>query len=527
MKIVRLSLVVSLLLPIIPFIGCKKYLDINSDPVNPQESSAELVIAPIVANMAIGTALDYRQLFKTIQYWGSQSSSDTWERHGYVDASDLGGYIWRMTYADLGLNLEDMIDDGISNQKYEYAGIGYAIKAWAYQIATDLHGPIILDAAFDPTLLSFPYQDQDTVYRKIRTWCQLALTYLDMESPVDYSSQLNSVSGDNVYRGDLAKWKQFVYGLMALQFSHLVNKSEFQSQYADSVIRYVDSSFASDSDDPMVLFTASNSSDGNPFGPTYGMITGTTYGEIASPILGLLTGGVRGTAAEEPKESVDPRLTRMLTYTPADSIYRAVTPTYGDVNSDVPHVLGATNSSGIYTGKYLFGDATSYPLMSYAQLQFAKSEAYYYKGNLSEAYNAYLNGIRAHMNFINLYGLTAGGDASITSSEIEAYLASSEVPQSSDSLTIADIMQQKFIAQWGWAGMEQWCDLRKYHYDAEIFRTFYQLSSDELADQNNGSYAYRYRPRYNSEYVWNSAELDKWGGLATDYMTYETWFSLP
>jgi hypothetical protein len=108
-------------------------------------------------------------------------------------------------------------------------------------------------------------------------------------------------------------------------------------------------------------------------------------------------------------------------------------------------------------------------------------------------------------------------------------MTSSEVAQNATTLTLADIMGQKYIAQWGWAGQEQWCDLRKWHYRADVFRQFKQLDASEFSATINGvgAYAYRLRPRYNSEYVWNRPELQKWGGLLPTYSYLETWFSLP
>jgi hypothetical protein len=510
--------------------SCKKYLDINSNPVNPQEPNAEYMLAPLIFQMANGTSQDYGQLFRIVQYWGGTSANNLWERHSYDQASDAGGVIWRMTYINHGLNLEDVINDGIKNQKYEFAGIGYAIKAWSYQMATDLHGPIILDKAFDPSLLAFPYQDQPDVYAKVREWTQLSLKYLDMKSPVDYSGLLKSASGDNIYGGDLNKWKKFNYALLALQYSHLVNKPEFLTSYADSVVKYVDLSFANTSEDATIFFTASNSDDGNPFGPSYGVITASTNGRISQSIVSLLTGGVRGTAPVDTTASVDPRLTRMLTPI-STGAYRGNIPTKGSGTSSAPHVLGnLSGTPATYTGKYIFADRARYPLMSYAQLQFAKAEALFLKGDKAAAYTTYLGAIRAHMSFVNTYGRngTTNGvqDPAITETEIAAYMASKEVAESAADLKISDIMQQKYIAQWGWAGLEQWSDLRKYHYNPEVFKTFYQLSATELFSFNNGKYAYRFRPRYNSEYVWNSKELEKWGGLNTDYMTKETWFSI-
>jgi hypothetical protein len=513
--------------------SCKKWLDINTDPSNPQVATGEVLIAPIQFQMANNLANDYRFLFKYVQYWGNQSADPSFEKHGYDAASDNGGSIWRMTYYNHGKNLELMIKDGEDNQKWSFAGIGYAIKAWDYQVTTDFHGPIILDEAFDPAKLTFVYQDQPEVYEKVREWSYKALDYLSRPDVRDYTSILSGVTGDQIYKGDRLKWKKFVYGLLALQYSHLRNKPQFATAYADSVIKYVDLSFTDEGDDATIFFNASNAGESNPFGTSQGLLTytGTSTtlwsGRVAQPIVSYLTGGVRGTPVTGPTTSLDPRLTRMIAPN-TDNIYRGVVPTYGDPNATkrIPHVLGSVAAP--YPGKYIFADKARFPIMTYSQLQFAEAEAYLVKNKPAEAHAAYLRGIDGHMDFINRYGLNGTTPApAITAAQITAYKTSSEVAQTPAQLTMADIMGQKYIAQWGWAGIEQWCDLRKYHYDPTIFRQYYQLSASELNLANTGRYAYRVRPRYNSEYVWNRDELAKWGGLDADYQTKETWFSLP
>jgi hypothetical protein len=168
--------------------------------------------------------------------------------------------------------------------------------------------------------------------------------------------------------------------------------------------------------------------------------------------------------------------------------------------------------------------------MSYAQLQFAKAEALFKQNKTTEAYSAYIKGIDGHMDFVNKYGLATASTlaaTAITAPQITAYKASSEVAQTAVDLKLSDIMSQKYIAQWGWAGMEQWCDLRKYHYDTAVFKGLHKYLPEELYTANGGKEAYRVRPRYNSEYVWNRDELAKWGGLELNYHTKEMWFSLP
>lgn len=528
-------LVISALLIFISITGCKKYLDINTNPAVPQNATAELLLPPIIYQMTNGTSQDYRVIWKMTQDMVSvnaDNASQIWEKHGYPLSSDVGGVIWRMTYVDLGLNLENLIADAVKNEKYEYAGIGYAIKAWAYQMTTDMHGPIILDEAFDKNLLKYPYHDQPKVYERVREWGNLAIKYLNMTGPVSYASNLSGPSGDYMYKGDRAKWKKFVYALFALQYSHLKNKPEFKTQYADSVVKYTDLSFANESESATVGFSAASASDSNPLGPFYGYLMASTsyYGRPSTTIVQYLTGGLRGVPTPNPKTSVDPRLSRMLPATNVTSVlgqYIGVQPTSAAAPTGVVPVYGPLPAgSSVYFGKYIFANAARYPIMTYSQLQMAKAEALFHKGDKPNAYSAYINAIKGHVDFVNTYGRASTvPDPIITTTEMNTYLASSEIPQSAADLNIADIMGQKYIIQWGWAGLEQWCDIRKYHYDPLVYRQFYQIPANTL--NIPGKYAYRVRPRYNSEYVWNQEELAKWGGLSPDYMTKETWFSQP
>jgi hypothetical protein len=93
-------------------------------------------------------------------------------------------------------------------------------------------------------------------------------------------------------------------------------------------------------------------------------------------------------------------------------------------------------------------------------------------------------------------------------------------------------MLQKYIAQWGWGFEEQWMDLRRFHYTdidpatgTQVFKNF-NLPTSYFPDNGNKP-AYRVRPRFNSEYVWNLDQLKLFGGDKADYHTYETWVTKP
>ncbi|RZK26223.1 MAG: SusD/RagB family nutrient-binding outer membrane lipoprotein [Flavobacterium sp.] len=532
--------------------GCKKWLDINSDPASPQTSKAEFYLAPIIAQMAICATTDYNGVqFKLTQNIGAQTANDTFERQGFA-ATDVGGTLWRFVYINAGLNLEDMIKKAESVQNNTLAGVGYAIKAWGFQMLTDSHGPVILDEAFKDQL-TFKYQDQPEVYAKVREWCQLALVRLNTPDVGDYSQVLkaNDFLFGNTIGTDLttykARWRKFIYAILAQQYSHLTNKPQFVTNYADSVVKYVDLSFASAAEDAMISFAGASSANASTLSVNGGYLGSNRIGQ---PIVNYLSGGVRGTPQTNPTAAtaVDPRITRMInpmvtTVAATNGVYRGVAVTVGDIPAvkTIPSPYGSAvpTVANPYPGKYLFGvglattDSPKFPLFSYSQLQFAKAEALFLKGNLGGAHTAYINGIRGHFAFTNLYGLNGTTKApAITAAEENTYIASSEVAQNAGALTIADIMGQKYIAQWGWAGQEQFCDMRKYRYNPNVFRQFKPLEPAQFFLQSTGStagnrYVYRIRPRYNSEYIWNREALNEFGGLSDLYAYQETWFTLP
>jgi hypothetical protein len=169
--------------------------------------------------------------------------------------------------------------------------------------------------------------------------------------------------------------------------------------------------------------------------------------------------------------------------------------------------------------------------MTYPQMQFIKGSCIQ-EGDKATAYTAYLNGINGHFDFINRsYSVVRNASniyygSAIPSCAQAPTSASANVKQSAAALTITDIMLQKYIAQWGWGYEEQWMDLRRFHYtdpdpatNEQVFKNF-TLPASYFPD-NNGKPAYRVRPRFNSEYVWNLDELKLIGGDKPDYHTYK------
>ncbi|MFN8347984.1 MAG: SusD/RagB family nutrient-binding outer membrane lipoprotein [Spirosomataceae bacterium] len=484
--------------------GCEKYLDINTDPSNPQVAESSAILPPILSQMVRGHVFDSRLTGRYVQYWGLNSALDSWERHGYVSGSDTGGEMWRTHYWSVGKNVDLIIEDATPKKQFDYVGAAKAIRAWTWQTTSDIHGEMILKEAWEPNRYVFDYDSQEDVYKEVVRLANDAIK--DLSNPETIPALKR---GDAVYNGDVTKWTKFAYAVLARNAQNLSNKSTYS---ADKVIEYVDKSFSSNADNFSVPHAGTNSLDGNFYGPLRGNLTATVPGAFTIALLdGTKLGGV-----------VDPRLPIMFAASP-DGVYRGVEATFGDPNNvagntkRIPLLWGnLPGTTAPAAGRWIYRDNAPYQLATYAELQFIKAEAAFKKGDKALSLSAYQKGIDAHMDFV---GVAAADKAK--------YMTSKAVVQTAAALTLSDIMLQKYIALYGIGAMETWVDMRRHRYSSEVYTGFTLPSGTRLFPDNNGKPAYRMRPRYNSEYVWNRVSLDAIGGNNPDYHTYEIWFMKP
>jgi hypothetical protein len=332
---------------------------------------------------------------------------------------------------------------------------------------------------------------------------------------------------DRIYNGDRAKWLKLAYGLQAIALNHFTNKSTYQPA---AVIAAVDKSFASNTDDALLTYSAVDPAfaDFSFLGRSRNNVTAFRQTQF---VVNLMNGTDFG--------AVDPRMSRMLAPS-ADGQFRGV-----DINvagfgamtaAQQPfNFFGYAGTGGtLLPARYIFDDRSKIPFVTYAQLQFVKAEAAYRLGDKATALNAYRNGISAHIDFVNARNLDANQAATqITPAEKAAFLADTRiVPASATALTLTQIMTQKYIAQWAWGHNELWMDMRRYHYTdndpvtgTQVYPGF--APPTNLFADNNGKIVQRIRPRFNSEYVWNFASLKTIGADLLDYHTKPMWITQP
>ena len=505
--------------------GCQDFLDVNENPNGPQIVSANLYLAPMLHWMVTSPQFDGRFIGRYAQEWTLPGTAlSTWDRMGYDPSSDNGAQQWRDVYWTLGQNLVDMTTKAEAEERWDLLGVARILKAWGWQVTADMHGEIIVKEAIDQTKFSFNYDTQEFAYAEIQRLLGEAITNLKRtDGAVD---QAYLARTDKIYNGDRAKWLKLAYGMLALNLNHYSNKSTYRP---DSVITLVNLSLASNADDPLLTYPATQNDDINFFGRTRANMQGYRPTQF---VVGLLNGTALGGV-------VDPRLSRMLPAAP-DGVYRGL-----DINvvgvgaltvaQQPNNFYGYAGVGGLQLpGRYLFDDKVKVPLMTYAQLQFIKAEAAYKLNDRATALAAYRNGISAHIDFVNARNLDNNQTpAQITAAEKAAFLGNvAIVPVAPGDLTLTRIMSQKYIAQWGWGHNELWMDLRRYNYTgldpaggAQVFPGFTPPTS--LFPDNSGKIVQRIRARFNSEYVWNRPGLDAIGGLALDFHTKPIWITQP
>ena len=505
--------------------SCDNFLDVNENPNAPQTVSANLYLAPMLHWMASSPQFDGRFVGRYTQQWTLPGTAlSTWDRMGYdVAPSDNGGQLWRDIYWNFGQNLVDMMTKAEAEERWDLLGVGYVLKAWGWQQLTDMHGELVIKEAFDQSKLTFNYDTQEYAYTEIQRLLAKAFELLQRTDGAVNQAYLART--DRLYNGDRAKWLKFAYGLQAISLNHFSNKTSYKP--AD-VIAAVDKSFTSNADDALLLYPGTVNDDRSFIGWTRDNLRSYRQTQF---VVGLMNGTQLG--------AVDPRMSRMLSPSP-DGVYRGfnidLTATQqGFTTATLPNnFFGYPGTTGGGPSRYIFDDKSRMPIMTYAQLQFVKAEAAYRSNAPAVALQAYTNGVSSHIDFVNARNLDAGqAPTPITAAEKSAFLAiPAIVPTSAASLTLTQIMSQKYIAQWAWAHVEIWTDLRRYNYTGidpagakQVFPGF--VPPTNLFADNGGKIVQRIRARYNSEYVWNRAGLDAIGGLAPDFHTKPLWITQP
>ncbi len=187
--------------------GCKKFLDVNQDPNNAASAEPAQLLPTVEASIGVVLGDDYYTYGNIWSQFFTQSAvaSQYKSIDQYAQVNADFNYGWQHLYQKALINDQLMISNNGSNPTaVQYLAIGYVLKAYSLQLATDAFGDIPMSEALEGSADKNPHYDpQAAVYDSIFALIEKGKALMDNSDPN------NPGSADLVFQGDMDQWTAF------------------------------------------------------------------------------------------------------------------------------------------------------------------------------------------------------------------------------------------------------------------------------------------------------------------------------
>ncbi|MBN9298311.1 MAG: SusD/RagB family nutrient-binding outer membrane lipoprotein [Filimonas sp.] len=506
------------------FSSCKKWLDVNTNPDTGSNTVAS--VDTRLSGMqhyflyGYGTA-GTRSALITGALTRSYAPANT---HNQLAAWDpiIGSATTPYQYWFVGCapNIQDLIDKATAEQAWYYVGAAKLLRAMGFMLMVDWYG----EMPYTEALGNIPtpkYDQGKDIFNGCLKDLDDAIASLQKTQP---ATATPLAKGDGWNGGDVSKWIKLAYGLKARWLNNLSKKSALykpddildaltkaaQSNAEGTIITHFNQANDNVGDvllaDPLLTSIAFDGIGlNNYFFPTkfyMDLLTNTFTGGsgVVDPrtdkLIPAAQYNISGTIQLKRSAPVDMITSDIrLKNGPIIPTYNATTHKW-TVNTTDPNRMadslfvnlqsygamknrpsatdddtyvaddGRIMSTGTF---YTRGDAPTH-LLGYPELCFIKAEVLFRKGDKGGALTAYQSGIRAHMELMNMklatykQGTANTSKNIIPAADITTFLQSAAVAQTAGDLTMAKIMQQKFIACS--YSQNNWNDMRRFNFSA-------------------------------------------------------------
>lgn len=190
--------------------SCDKFLDVNTDPVNPTSASEAELLTGIQANFTFMVLGGYP--VRVTSAWMGYTTYPVGGSYDdyYVTENDVDNTWAFHSYSPVMNNCKILAEQAEAKNKHYYAAIAKIIWAYNTSILTDMFGNIPFTQALQPELYPFPaYDSQEIVYENIQRLLDEAIAHIDNSN----QSAEVPASDDLVLKGDMQKWKKLAYSL--------------------------------------------------------------------------------------------------------------------------------------------------------------------------------------------------------------------------------------------------------------------------------------------------------------------------
>ncbi|MGZ3898507.1 MAG: SusD/RagB family nutrient-binding outer membrane lipoprotein [Flavisolibacter sp.] len=569
---------------ILGFSSCKKWLDVNKDPDNPNNLSALIQNrVPWIEHFYQYTSgvTNFRTALQAGVYYTNSGAGNTFSTT-WQCSSGNSTTPYQTWFVEVSSNVVDLYNSAQKQGAYHYMAVADVFHALGYMEMLDLYGEMPYTQAGTGNPSPVP-DDGKTIFNGCMSKLNEAISLF---SKAQNAGAPQLASGDLWSNGNVDKWIKLCWGLKARYMLKLSKKADLYNP--DSILYCLSKGPQSNADNTVGPgFNNSTVTDylyGDPV-VTNGNFDYAGYGSsnrISQYYYNLLT-NMRGSGV------VDPRMTKIVpasmanvqldgttgkvasytwnrsigvdSYGPATRLLKGgptsiLTPTYAASNTNIKYTIAdateranfiaaqvaagrtfttsgndvtVTYKAGsiyINSTNYLYAGDTAYvnlrssalatsgiaaqpandvnwypsaaaynagvigstgsfqtrpvsdqEILTYHEMCFIKAEVYMRKGDVANAYTAYMAGIQAHMDLMqakltqwkaggfnkNAAGATIPDMEPMDQTAINAYLTSNAVAQGG-MLTMSDIMLQKYIAMG--CSIENWNDMRRFNFSA-------------------------------------------------------------
>ena len=568
--------------------SCKEtWLDINEDPNTPSNSVATLGsrLAWIQHHYlyAQGTA-GVRASTITQQVTFVSSTAQQSMSAGWNPISTMSTTPYQWWFVAAAANLEDLETRAEKENAYYYLGAAKAIRAMGFMLMTDWYGEMPYTEAVGEAITP-KFDDGKTIFEGCLADIDKAIEYFKMSQP---TSATPLSAGDSWNNGDVNKWLKLSYGLKARWLNNLSKKSNLykpdeilalleqapKSINESTVVNHKDTPSDNVGDvlfaDPLMtaivfdnlgmntnfrltkwyadlLTNFNNSGVEDPradklipwaeFGSPKKLVRSQGV-DMQSPIRtesGPISGSYNaGTAAIQSNGRTVPAKSWYINSANSkrwgDTVYVSLKSSSLGYNKDVSDIYKWADGTIAATGTFYSRPDAPTHVLGYPEMCFIKAEILFNKGDKQGAFTAYKEGIKAHIDLMNIK-LNTYGDVNVSKSpmaqaKIDNFL-NNGIGTAND-ITLGKIMTQKFIALS--YTQQNWNDMRRYDYSTVAYPGWavpYEYTVTAAA-QNKIPLGKQFRRvmQVSHEINYNSANLKAShpNALSDDIWSYPVWW---
>ena len=419
--------------------GCKKYLDINTNPNGVAVPPLKGLLAHATNASAIITYDVSNITSYYVQYLASPSAGSDLDTYNSIDPSNTWGAIY-----DVLTDIHDMRAQAAEQGLNAYVGVADILTAYNMSLSLNLWGDIPYSEAFQGVNNLQPkYDNQKDLYDTCLTLLDHGITLL--QDPAA-AGQLDGKS-DFIHQGANDAWVKTAFALKA----RLLNEVSKTGQYdAAAVLTALESAYVSDADDAVVsLFDGPN-----PWAQA--AINNSNLdldGWLSSHFVDATDAATYGV--------FDPRLPLIAELTKFGD-YRGTPNGKGRVGNGTSHEESYLSLTGWYSIP-----GAPLELITFPECKFIEAEAQFRANDKQKAYDAYLEGIKADMQKLKT------PDTAIT-----RYTTDPAVAVGAGGITLSLIMKEKYIATF--LNPVAWDDVRRFDYQYANFNLPFDANLTEF-----------------------------------------------